>query len=374
MVLALLAACGGAPALAAEPGPLRTLTVASGLEHPWSLAFLPDGRLLVTERAGRLRVVSAAGALSPPVAGLPRVDAQGQGGLFDVLPAADFASSRRIYLSYAEPGTGAEAGRNGTTVGSGVLSADLATLTQWQVLFRQTPKVASAGHFGGRLVLAGNRLFVTLGDRMLGRERDKAQDLGQGHGKIMRIALDGSAPADNPFSGRTDAQATIWSYGHRNVQGAALHPGTGELWITEHGPQGGDELNRVQAGRNYGWPRVSHGCEYGARVSACPTVGGASAGAGLEPPVTVWVPTSIAPSGMVFYTGTRFPEWQGQIFLGALAGRALWRVQLKGEQVVAREPLLQDLGQRIRDVRQGPDGWLYLITDESDGRILRVER
>jgi glucose/arabinose dehydrogenase len=352
------------------------VTVTTGLVNPWSLAFLPGGAMLVTEKAGRLRSVSADGRnLSAPIAGVPAVDAAGQGGLFDVLPAADFASSRRIFLSYAEPGTGAEAGRNGLAVGSGVLSADGSTLAQWQVIFRQAPKAASRGHFGGRLVLAPQGLlFVTTGDRQIDSERSKAQDLALGNGKIMRIALDGSVPPDNPFAGRAGAQPAIWSYGHRNVQGAALHPATGELWATEHGPQGGDELNRVLPGRNYGWPLVSFGCEYGAPVGECTPVGGASSGAGFEPPVTHWVPRSIAPSGLAFYTGSRYPEWRGQLFLGALAGQALWRVELDGTRVVHREPVAMDLRERIRDVRQGPDGWLYLLTDSASGRILRLER
>lgn len=381
---ALLVACGGgsgtdagaAPVPASPPGPLRAVTVASGLVNPWSLAFLPEGGLLVTERPGRLRRVAPNGQLvAAAVTGVPAVSAAGQGGLFDVVLAADFASSRRLYLSYAEPGTGAEAGRNGLAVGSAVLSADGSALSQWRVIFRQSPKAASSGHFGGRIVLApGDTLFITLGDRQAASESVKAQDLSQGHGKIMRIRSDGSVPADNPFIGQSGAQATIWSYGHRNVQGAALHPLTGELWATEHGPQGGDELNRVRAGLNYGWPRVSYGCDYGSPVGNCTPVGGASTGPGYEPPVSYWVPTSIAPSGLVFYTGGRYPEWQGQLFSGALAGQALWRLQLSGNQVVQREALLTDLGERIRDVRQGPDEWLYVLTDSGNGRVLRLER
>jgi|CXWL01.1.fsa_nt_gi glucose/arabinose dehydrogenase len=381
MTAALMACSGtGCDAGAATPPgparPLRVATVASGLNHPWSLAFLPDGRMLVTERPGRLRLVSADGTtVSAPIAGVPAVDAAGQGGLFEVAVAADFASSRRIYLSYAEPGSGPEAGRNGLAVGRAVLGADDTTLLQWRVIFRQAPKVASSGHFGGRLLLAeGGLLFVTLGDRQSHGERGKAQDLASGHGKIMRIRGDGTPPADNPFVGRSGAQAAIWSYGHRNVQGVALHPGTGQPWIVEHGPQGGDEINLVQPGRNYGWPLVSHGCEYGAPVGHCQPVGGASTGPGFEPPLMTWVPTSIAPSGMAFYTGSRYPEWRGHLFVGALAGRALWRIELNGTAVIQREALLTGLGERIRDVRQGPDGWLYLLTDSADGRILRVER
>ncbi len=376
-LLSLLAALALAtPAMAADV-PLRAVTVTSGLEHPWSLAFLPEGRMLVTERPGRLRLLGADGkTVSAPIAGVPAVSAVGQGGLFEVLPARDFASSRRLYLSYAEPGSGAESGRNGTAVGTAVLSADGSALQDWKVIFRQIPKVVSNGHFGGRLAwAAGGQLYVTLGERQRDSERPKAQDLMQGHGKIMRINIDGSAPADNPFVGRNDAQATVWSYGHRNVQGAAVHPVTGELWATEHGPQGGDELNHVRPGRNYGWPKVSYGCEYGAPVGQCPPVGGASTGEGYEPPISYWVPISVAPSGLAFYTGSRYPGWQGQLFMGTLAGQALWRIQLDGDRVVQREPLaIAGLKDRVRDVRQGPDGWLYLLTDSADGRLLRIER
>jgi len=363
-------------------GPLKLTTVASGLVNPWSLAFLPDGRMLVTEKAGRLRLISADGSsVSAPIAGVPAVDARGQGGLFEVLPAADFASSRRFYLSFAEPGTGDEAGRNGLAVGTGLLSADGSAILQWQVIYRQSPKVTSAGHFGGRLLLgAGATLWVMQGDRQREVERGKAQDLAVGHGKVLRLKLDGSPAAGNPsFAsvtvGKPPAQAGIFSYGHRNIQGAALHPTTGELWATEHGPQGGDELNRVLPGRNYGWPLVSYGCEYGAPVAECPTVGGATEGAGFEPPVSYWVPRSIAPSGLIFYTGSRFPEWQGQILSGALVGQAVWRVRLKNDNTVAeREAIPLRIADRVRDVRQGPDGWVYLLTDSNPGRVLRIER
>jgi glucose/arabinose dehydrogenase len=357
--------------------PLKLSTVAGGLVNPWSLAFLPDGRMLVTEKPGRLRLVSADGSsTSTAIAGVPAVDARGQGGLFEVLPAADFGSTRRIYLSYAEAGTGEEAGRNGLAVGTGVLNSALDAITEWRVIYRQAPKVSSAGHFGGRLLLApGGTLFVTQGDRQLGTERGKAQDLALGHGKVMRLKLDGGPAPGNPFAGKPGAQAGIWSYGHRNVQGAALHPVTGELWATEHGPQGGDELNRVLPGRNYGWPIISYGCEYGAPVGECPTVGGATAGAGLEQPVTYWVPRSIAPSGMIFYSGDRFPEWRGQVLLGALGGQAVWRVKLDAEgRFVERESLPVRVADRVRDVRQGPDGWVYLLTDSNPGRVLRIER
>jgi glucose/arabinose dehydrogenase len=351
------------------------VTVAAGLSYPWSLAFLPDASMLVTERTGTLRHVSADGAtVSAPITGVPAVLFTGQGGLLDVALDRDFARNRRLYLSYVEPGTGAEVGRNGTAVARAVLNADATALDGVEVIFRQAPKVAgSVGHFGGRLVPAPDGLlYVTLGEHQF--ERDRAQDLGAGHGKVMRIRTDGSVPADNPFVATALAQPTIYSYGHRNPQGAALHPVTGELWTVEHGPQGGDELNRIRAGLNYGWPLVSYGCEYGAQVGNCTPVGGASTGPGFEPPVTYWVPTSIAPSGLAFYTGDRFPEWRGSAFVGALAGQALWRLTLNGNEVVAREALFASLGERIRDVRQGPDGWLYLLTDSSNGRILRVQR
>jgi glucose/arabinose dehydrogenase len=379
-----LAACGGgggdAPAPAPEPPPPLSppptaVTLTSGLVNPWSLAFLPDGSMLVTERPGRLRRVSADGAtVSAPIAGVPAVAAGGQGGLFDVVPDPGFAANRRLYLSYAEPGTGAEAGRNGTAVARATLGADGTALADVEVIFRQTPKVASSAHFGGRLVPApGGVLYVTLGERS--GEAARAQDLAAGHGKVMRIRTDGSVPGDNPFAGTAGAQPEIYSLGHRNPQGAALHPATGELWLVEHGPQGGDELNRIRPGLNYGWPRVSYGCAYGSTpVDRCTPVGGASTGPGFEPPVSHWVPLSIAPSGMVFYTGDRFPEWQGNVFVGALAGQALWRLTMNGNEVVAREAMFASLGERIRDVRQGPDGWLYLLTDASNGRIVRIER
>jgi glucose/arabinose dehydrogenase len=300
------------------------------------------------------------------------VDARGQGGLLDVALDPAFAANRRVYLSYAEAGTGAEAGRNGTAVARGVLSNDGTRLSDVQVIFRQTPKIDSTAHFGSRLVFAPDgTLFITLGDRF--SQRDAAQDLSNTLGKVVRIHPDGSVPKDNPFVGRAGVREEIWSYGHRNVQGAALHPVTGELWTHEHGPQGGDEINITRAGRNYGWPKISYGCEYGAPVGNCPPVGGATSAPGMEQPVTYWVPTSIAPCGMTFYTASVFPQWRGNLFIGALAGQALWRLQLGGNKVVAREALLADLGERIRDVRQGPDGAIYLISDGASAKIYRLQ-
>lgn len=371
---ALLSACGGGSEAAS--GVPEARAHAGGLQNPWGLAFLADGRALVTERPGRLRILSADGSgLSAPVAGVPAVLAAGQGGLLDVAVQAE-GGDTWVYLSYSEAGTGAQAGTNGTAVARGRLVGN--GLLDTQVIFRQTPKVAnsvSTNHFGSRLVLApGGLLFVTLGDRFATSERVKAQDLSTHHGKVVRIRTDGSVPPDNPFSGRPDARPEIWSLGHRNPQGAALRPATGELWVSEHGPQGGDELNRIQRGANYGWPLVSYGCEYGSPVGNCAPVGGASSAPGLQQPATYWVPTSIAPSGLCWYGGDLFPEWRDQLFVGALAGQSLWRIQFEGDTVVRRDEMFKSLGQRIRDVRQGPDGALYLLTDSSDGRVLRVAR
>lgn len=351
-------------------GNVRVVTVSQNLENPWGLAFLPDGSMLVTERPGRLRHVSCKGALSAAIGGVPAVDFRGQGGLLGIAVDPDFSGNKRIYLSYAEAGTGAEAGTNGLAVLRAEFTAGQPALANATVIFRQTPKAASTGHFGGRLVFAPDgKLFVTTGERQLDSERVKAQDLGTDHGKIVRINTDGSIPADNPFVGNAAARPEIWSLGHRNVQGAAIHPGTGELWSSEHGPQGGDEINIARAGKNYGWPVVTYGCEYG----SCGPIGEGTHKDGMEDPLTWWVPTSIAPSGLAFYTGSAFPEWQGNLFSGALAGKALWRLTLSGSTITGREALLGQLDERIRDVVMGPDGYLYLLTDNSKGRILRLE-
>ncbi len=339
---------------------LRLTTVAKGLEHPWSLAFLPDGRMLVTERPGRLRTVTARGEISSPIKGVPMVYARGQGGLLDIIVDPDFAANRTLYLSYAEPGPGG----GGTAVARAVLAGD--RLTDFKILFRQTPKTGGGRHFGSRLVIARDgTLFATIGER---GERQRAQDTTVNRGQVIRIRRDGGIPEDNPFVGKSGFRPEIWSYGHRNPQGAALHPVTGKLWTVEHGARGGDEINIPLPGRNYGWPVIAFGRHYsGGRI------GEGTHKEGMEQPVYYWDP-SIAPSGMAFYTGERFPAWKGNLFVGALSFRLLARLTLDGEKVIAEERLFGDLGERIRDVRQGPDGYLYLLTDSPDGRLLRIEK
>jgi glucose/arabinose dehydrogenase len=349
------------PTADTDQGKVRIVTVAEGLEHPWGVAFLPDGRALVTERPGRLRIVGADGKLGAPLEGVPAVSATGQGGLLDVQLDPDFAKNRLVYLSYAEP----REGGNGTAVARGTLTER--RLDDVQVIFRQDVTINGRHHFGSRLVFdRGGRLFVTLGDR--NSERARAQTLDSHIGKVVRIERDGKVPADNPFVGRADAKPEIWSYGHRNVQGAALHPVTGELWTNEHGPRGGDELNRTLAGLNYGWPKVTYGVEYSGK-----TISESATAPGIEPPVHYWVP-SIATSGMLFYTGTRFPKWKGNAFVGGLATQQLSRLEMDGNKVVREEVLLKGvLNQRVRDVEQGPDGFIYLLTDEDNGKLLRLE-
>ncbi|HSI56680.1 MAG TPA: PQQ-dependent sugar dehydrogenase [Ideonella sp.] len=358
--------CGLALPGAAGAQALKVVTVADGLVNPWSLAFLPDGRMLVTERPGRLRVVTPDGKLSAPVAGLPAVSAGGQCGLLEVLPDPRFADNGWLYWSYAEGGDGGNSG-NGTAVARGKF--DGARLSQVQVIFRQLPKVDSSAHCGGRLAFGrdGN-LFVTLGERF--SRKDDAQTLDNHLGKVVRIAPDGTVPADNPFAKTAGARPEIWSYGHRNVQGAAIHPGTGELWTQEHGPQGGDEVNIDRAGLNYGWPLITYGRNYGTGTR----IGEGTQKAGVEPPVHHWVPVSIAPSGMAFLTSERYPGWKGSLFIGALRAEALVRLSLDGNRVTGEERLLANVHERIRDVRQGPDGWLYVLTDNANGRILRLEK
>nr|WP_245327727.1 PQQ-dependent sugar dehydrogenase [Xanthobacter flavus] len=337
---------------------VRVVPFASGLDTPWSIAFLPDGRLLVAERDGRLRPVDATGKVGAPISGVPQVAARGQGGLLDVAVDPRFAQNRLIYLSYAEPRPEGAA----TAVARGKLSDDLTRLTDVDVIFRQQPAVSGGNHFGSRLVFAPDgMLFVTLGDRF--NYMDKAQDLTTTLGKVVRILPDGAIPPDNPFVEKDGARAEVWSYGHRNVQAAVIEPGTGRLWTVEHGPRGGDEVNRPEAGKNYGWPVIGYGRHYsGAKI------GVGTAKDGMEQPLFYWDP-SIAPSGAAFYSGDALPGWRGQLFVGALAGQALVMVKVRDGAVIGEERL--PMGKRIRDVRMGPDGALWLVA-ESTGEILRV--
>lgn len=345
------------PELSTPPGQVRV--IASGLEHPWALEFLPDGRMLVTERPGRLRLVDRDGRLSRPLAGVPAVHAHGQGGLLDVAVSPAFADDRLIYLSFAEPGTGGA----GTAVARGRLGEQ--ALDSVQVIWRQQPKVDGGHHFGSRLVFARDgSLFVTTGDRL--HQRPLVQELSNTIGKVVRIRPDGSVPNDNPFVARQGARGEIWSIGHRNVQAAVLHPETGQLWTVEHGARGGDEINHPEAGRNYGWPVITYGREYSGR-----RISDATAGPGMEQPVYWWDPV-IAPSGAVFYTGKAFPGWQGDLFIGSLSPGGLVRLELEHGRVTKEQRYGGELAQRIRDVRQGPDGALYMVTDSSRGRILRL--
>lgn len=351
--------------LPSQLGSVQVEVLRSDLQHPWALAFLPDKQgLLLTERPGRLRHLSASGQLSPPLAGLPEVFARQQGGLLDIALSPGFASDRWVYLSYAEGG--GERGLAGTAVGRGRLREDLSALDDFSVIFRQQPKLSGGVHFGVRLHFGRDgMLYVALGEN---NQRETAQQLDKLQGKLVRLHADGRVPLDNPFVAQPGARGEIWSYGHRNPQGLAVNPRTGSLWLSEHGPRGGDELNIVHAGRNYGWPRATHGINYnllpiaeaeGQRV------------AGTEPPWHVW-PRSPALSGMAFYDAGRFPTWRHSLFLGALAQQALIRLQLEGDRVVGEERLLESLGQRIRDVRVGPDGWLYVLTDADAGQLLRL--
>jgi glucose/arabinose dehydrogenase len=344
----------------AEDHSFRVVKVVEGLEQPWSLAFLPDGRMLVTEKRGRLRVINQ-GKLEPqPIAGLPQVTVHGQGGLHDVVLHPQFEKNRLVYLAYAARGDGGV----GTELARGRLAGE--RLEDVQVLFRQSPKGRAGQHFGGRIVFdRAGYLYLTLGDR---GEKERAQRPDDHAGSVIRLHDDGRVPADNPFAGKPGWKPEKYTLGNRNMQGAALHPQSGVLWVHEHGPQGGDEVNIIRAGANYGWPVITYGVNYGIGTK----IGEGTRKAGMEQPIHVWVP-SIAPSGMAFYTGERFLRWKGSLFVGALRGAVLVRLALDGEKVVKEERLLQNELGRIRDVRMGPDGFLYLLTDDSDGILARLE-
>ncbi|KGQ20426.1 putative dehydrogenase [Lysobacter dokdonensis DS-58] len=357
------AASGGAatPAPKATSTGMKVETIAKGLDHPWSVALMPDGSFLITERPGRLRHVSADGKVGEPIAGVPGVFAQGQGGLLDVVLAPDFAKSKKIYLSFAEPG-------ENDTAGTAVATATLGdtALTNLRVIYRQQPKLTGGGHFGSRIVFDGHgHVFISQGER---QDRPTAQKLDMLQGKLVRLNLDGSVPRDNPFVGRKDARPEIWSYGHRNMQGLALDPRTGTLWESEHGPRGGDEINLPQAGKNYGWPIITYGIDYpGYKISE--SVG--TSAPGMEQPHHYW-PKSPALSGMAFYTGRPGSAWNDSLFLGSLVEMNLIRLSLKGNAIVGEERLLADGGDRIRDVRVGNDGNVYVLTDADDGKLLRL--
>ncbi len=341
-------------------GVVKADTVATGLEHPWAVDFLPDGRMLVTERPGRLRIVSPDGKISEPVAGLPTVYARGQGGLLDVAVDPDFASNRTIYFTFAEPGD------EERTASTAAARAQLGAggLENVQVIYRQSPKTRDGGHYGSRIVFRNDgTIFVTAGDRM--NQRPLVQDLGTGIGKVVRINKDGTVPSDNPFAGRDGARSEIWSLGHRNAQAATLDP-AGNLWTVEHGARGGDELNQPQAGKNYGWPVITYGIDYSGV-----TIGEGTHKEGMEQPVYFWDPV-IAPSGMTFYTGDRYPGWTGSVLIGSMTPGALVRLELANGRVTREERYLGELGARFRDVIQGPDGYIYVVTDAPNGSLLRI--
>ena len=347
----------------------RVVTVADGLIQPWSIAFLPGGDALITERPGRLRILRQGKLLPQAVEGIPKVFHSGQGGLLEVMPHPNFASNRLLYISYSKPGATDSDSR--TALIRGRFEND--RLTQVQEIFDAVSK--GRGHYSGKIAFDRNGyLFLSLGDRQVppegNLEAHPAQDLSNHHGKIVRLHDDGRAPADNPFVNRAGAKPEIWSYGHRNVQGLAIHPETGDLWADEHGPQGGDELNLIQPGKNYGWPVIGYGVNYQTGLA----IHSGTHRQGMEQPIRVWVP-SIGISGLMIYTGDRFPQWRGNLFIGGMAGQQLSRLTLNGQRIINEETLVQQRG-RIRDIRQGSDGYIYLVTDDRDGKptpILRVE-
>jgi aldose sugar dehydrogenase len=342
-----------------DVGQIAVEVVAGQLEHPWAVEFLPDGKAIVTERPGRVRLIDAEGRVSEPLSGLPKVDAEGQGGLLDVALDPAFQVNQMLYFSFAE----ARNGGNGTSVVRAKLNAEALRLEKAEVIFRQQPAADSSAHFGSRLVFdRDGKLFVTMGDRF--SFRDQAQNPDNDLGKIVRINSDGSIPSGNPKI--EGWRPELWSIGHRNVQGATLNPATGELWTAEHGAKGGDEINSPKAGKNYGWPVITYGVDYSGEK-----IGEGAAKAGLEQPIHYWDP-SIAPSGMTFYSGKQIAQWKGNLFVGALKGQHLARLTLEGDKVTSEEKLFEGLA-RIRDVKEGPDGLLYILTDEDDGALLRIK-
>jgi glucose/arabinose dehydrogenase len=348
-----------------ETATLQVTTVADGLDQPWGIDFLPDGRMIVTEKPGRLRIVSRDGRVSAPIGGVPQVDFRGQGGLLDVTVHPRFAENRLVYLSYSEPGPD---GTNSTAAARGTLSADGSALTDVRVIFRQEPKLPSTKHYGSRVVFDGQgHVFITTGERSEERFRGQAQDLGSLLGKVVRLNEDGTVPADNPFVGQSGARPEIWSYGHRNSQGAAIHPETGKLWEIEHGPRGGDEINIPEPGANYGWPVVSHGVNY----DGTPVGIGREDAPGMADPIVTWSPV-IAPGGMAFYMSEEIPGWYGNLLIAGLKTKAIIRLVLDGESVVHEERMLHELGVRMRDVAVDPRGAVFAITDDPDGEILRI--
>lgn len=349
------------PIIQSEKQAFHVSTLTRGLENPWSMVFLPDGRMLVTERAGRMRIIDKHFKLdSKPIEGLPDIVARGQGGLFDVVLHPDFPSNGWIYWSYNAPGSGGW----GTALARGKLQGH--RMINVQVLFSMEPKTRNGQHFGGRIVFdKAGYLFLTLGDR---GDKERAQNLNDHAGSVLRLHDDGRIPYDNPFANKSEAKPEKWTLGNRNIQGAAIHPQTGELWTHEHGPQGGDEINVLLAGRNYGWPVITHGVNYGLGTK----IGEGQVKSGMEQPSYIWVP-SIAPSGMVFVKGDKFTNWDGNMLVGALRDQSLVRLELDGKKVLREERVLKGQAGRIRDVRMGPDGLIYLLTDASDGALLRLE-
>lgn len=366
-LLLVLLSCSGTGNADNNPG-VKAEIINSDLESPWGMTFLRDGRILVTQKEGSIAILDKHGKMTGNISELPEVNNRSQGGLLDIELDPNFEDNNLVYWSYSERGYGDEVGLSGTAVAKGKLNGK--RIDNIEIIYRQTPKVSGNGHYGSRIVFANDdTMFVTLGERQY-QGGSYAQNLSSTLGKVIRINRDGSVPPDNPQI--AGALPEIWSYGHRNPQGAALNKSTGELWVSEHGPQGGDEINIAKAGLNYGWPLVSYGCNYGDPVGEDCRIGGGTHAPAYTEPLSIWVPTSIAPSGMMIYNGDKIPEWQGDVFIGALAGKALWRISYENGKETSRQELLANMGERIRDVSQGSDGWIYLLTDS--GKLIKVTK